>query len=402
MAGEEVLGVLFAGLGAAALALAMSVQRYALTTPPPVPCLCGLRLSQFSVWFMGLLIYWVANGLFAVALIFAPLALLGAIFTTLLIWNLVFGRLLLGEKLTLMKVLGALCIMVGVSLIGIATPTDIPTEYTAEEAEAYLKETTGVVYLLILIVIVILSVLAIALFECKYPLADSEEPERGITELDPSAGLIRRRSTQVMPSLSDLTTKLMLRQGLHVVKEGEINSMTGMSKEVESEGLAAVSKHIHIKRLQEKNEKTPRWMDRVMAVIYPGSLGIDEGIGHLAMKSFMAVMSTCGNSNGCSTEIFWGMVFLWLGSSLATLWWLRTVFRRYDVTQALPIEYGAVMIVDALSALIYYNEDSYMTQSQLLMVIAGLCVIVLGIMIGRIKSTSSSPKPVYKRILFCC
>jgi len=26
------------------------------------------------------------------------------------------------------------------------------------------------------------------------------------------------------------------------------------------------------------------WLDRVMAVVYPGSLGVDEGIAHLTMK----------------------------------------------------------------------------------------------------------------------
>jgi hypothetical protein len=394
MAGEEILGVFLAALGAAALALAMSVQRYALTTPPPVPCICGLKLSQFSVWFTGLVIYWIANGLFAVALIFAPLALLGAIFTTLLIWNLVFGRLLLGEKLTLMKMLGAGIIMVGVSLIGIATPTDIKTEYTADEAEAYLTETSGYLYLLILGLIVVVSIVVIVLFEYKYPLEDPEEQEK-VTELDPSAGLIRRSTINKLPTLTDITSKLLRRQGLHIVKDGEMPSIMGMSKEVEQEGLTAVSKQIHIMKVLEKNWETPKWMDMVMGIVYPGSLGIDEGIGHLAMKSFMAVLASCGDNDDCTSGIFWGMVVLWLGTSLATLWWLRTVFRRYDVTQALPIEYGGVMICDALSALIYYKEDSYMEEWQLLMVIGGVCVIVLGIMIGRIQSGSSpGSKPI--------
>ena len=89
--GGTVFGVILAAIGACCLALAMSVQRYGLKTAPPVPFLCGKRLPQFWVWFSGLLIYWVANGLFAVSLIYAPLALLGAIFTTLLVWNLLFG-----------------------------------------------------------------------------------------------------------------------------------------------------------------------------------------------------------------------------------------------------------------------------------------------------------------------
>merc|ERR1719513_505441 len=102
-----------------------------------------MQLPQSVAWFIGLVIYWVANGLFAVALIFAPLALLGAIFTTLLVWNLFFGWWLLNEKVTVIKELGATVIMVGVSLIGVATPGGIPVEYSQAQAEAFLNAPSG-------------------------------------------------------------------------------------------------------------------------------------------------------------------------------------------------------------------------------------------------------------------
>eukprot|EP00495_Collosphaeridae_sp_1-RS-2012_P003968 TRINITY_DN3282_c0_g1_i1.p1 TRINITY_DN3282_c0_g1~~TRINITY_DN3282_c0_g1_i1.p1 ORF type:complete len:70 (-),score=7.05 TRINITY_DN3282_c0_g1_i1:118-327(-) len=62
----------------------------------------------------------------------------------------------------------------------------------------------------------------------------------------------------------------------------------------------------------------------------------------------------------CGEPIIWLMVLLWLVTSLATLWWMRTVFKRYENTKALPIEYGAVMAVNAMSGLIFYNESKYM------------------------------------------
>jgi len=96
-------------------------------------------------------------------------------------------------------------------------------------------------------------------------------------------------------------------------------------------------------------------------------------------------LSTCGDYNECGAAVLWGMIMIWLVSSLATLWWLQTVFRRYDVTQALPIEYGAVMACDALSAIIFYKEDKYMEDWQFALILAGVSVIILGIIVGRLK-----------------
>merc|ERR1719419_2023133 len=151
--------------------------------------------------------------------------------------------------------------------------------------------------------------------------------------------------------------------------------------------MVELSNQITIMHIAERNKRTPSWLEKLMGVVYPGSLGLDEGIGHLAMKAFMALLSTCGDKNECGAAILWGMIMLWLVSSLATLWWLQTVFRRYDVTQALPIEYGAVMACDALSAIVFYKEDDYMEHWQLALTLCGLAVIIVGILVGRCESS---------------
>jgi len=405
---EEVfLGVVLAAIGACCLALAMSVQRYGLKTPPPVPFL-GCHLGQFWVWFSGLLIYWVANGLFAVSLIYAPLALLGAIFTTLLVWNLLFGWLLLGETITVIKAVGAMLIMVGVALIGIATPT-VPNDYSVALVESYLNDTVGAIYLGTLIAIVIICIIAIAVFEHNYPLTESEVPSLTFELSEPAAlemshtfspkhskkhrlTSIRRTtigsvSKSIAFSLKKkntqyITESLMRNKGLRIIEEFSPTQNEGSSPKQHGM-LVNISKQITIEHVLEKNEETPVWLEKLMGVIYPGSLGLDEGIGHLAMKAFMALLSTCGDKNECGEAILWGMIMLWLVSSLATLWWLQTVFRRYDVTRALPIEYGAVMACDALSAIIFYKEDNYMKDRQLALTLAGLVVIIVGILVGR-------------------
>lgn len=121
------------------------------------------------------------------------------------------------------------------------------------------------------------------------------------------------------------------------------------------------------------------FVDSLMGVMYPGSLGIDEGLGHLCMKAGMALLAS-----GSTAWITWTSLGVWGLTSLATLWWLRVVFRRYETTSALPIEYGTVNVINVCSGLIFYQESKHMDTWQLGLVCAGVCVILLGIQIGRL------------------
>ena len=55
-------------------------------------------------WLMGLLLYGVASGLKIVGFNLGPFTVLASVFTTLLVFNLVFAHWLLGESVTREKV----------------------------------------------------------------------------------------------------------------------------------------------------------------------------------------------------------------------------------------------------------------------------------------------------------
>ena len=97
---DLVIGCGLAFSAAAALALSMVTQRYAPGLHTDEVPLCGTVFGRNTVWFMGLVGYGVANGLYAVSLMFGPLAVLASVFTTLLVFNMLFARLFLGEELT--------------------------------------------------------------------------------------------------------------------------------------------------------------------------------------------------------------------------------------------------------------------------------------------------------------
>ena len=60
------------------------------------------------------------------------------------------------------------------------------------------------------------------------------------------------------------------------------------------------------------------------------------------MRAATSMFSECGIS--CNHWVFYVSIAVWIASGLATLVWLNVVFRRYETTQALPIEYGAVQV----------------------------------------------------------
>jgi len=124
-----------------------------------------------------------------------------------------------------------------------------------------------------------------------------------------------------------------------------------------------------------------------MSVVYPASLGLDEGICHLTMKGAISMLSLCGSGEGtCNHWALYAGTFLWVSASVATVWWLKIVFERYETTKALPIEYGTVNACSVCSGLIFYGERRTMEGWQVVLMFVGLFFILVGIFAGRPKA----------------
>ena len=205
-----ITGILLAFFAGAFIALSMVTQRYALAYETyKVPMLC-LSLPRPVVWFLGLIIYGIANGLYAVATATAPLSLVASLFTLLLVWNLVFAKLLLGEHLTPPKlagngliILGALCAVLGqpgalgattglpanasttsedaaarIAASGAGQPP--PIAFSVHDALALLLQPLGATYFALLLTGIVASTIGILIFERSYGLKEEEEEERKV------------------------------------------------------------------------------------------------------------------------------------------------------------------------------------------------------------------------------
>lgn len=404
---DKAIGIVLAAIGAALLALGMSLQRYSLITKPPVPFL-SYELPQLWVWLAGLLIYFAANGIYALSLLFAPLSLLAGIFTTLLIWNLYFGKRFLNEKLTIQKYQGAFVVMFGVVLTVSSCSPKVPSQLSNDDVEKLFTNLRGSLYIVFLILAILICVMIIFIFEKKYPLetsfpelqeAEGDDLKNKMSEegtianqgpgkhVPPQKKPCSRHSTLLVPSGAPPTRHDSTFKNLALIRS--------FTTSIDLKNTAPIADYIrrfssfYVKDVEvQKNEKVPNWIDSCMLIIYPGSLGLDEGVAHLSMKAFMSMLAQCGTAGTCGQAILWLMILLWLVSSLATLWWMRTVFKRYETTKALPIEYGAVMAINGLSGLLFYNESQYMETWQIAIMLIGVLVILIGITIGLGKKES--------------
>ena len=148
----------------------------------------------------------------------------------------------------------------------------------------------------------------------------------------------------------------------------------------------------------------PLWLDRLMALVYPASLGLDESLADLLIRAWTAMLGTCtgglcdatGRVAMCDVPVVYVSIGLWVLLSFGcSLIWMPVVYRRYEVSVALPFEYGALNLCTVLSGLLFFDEHKYMATWQLALQIAGASVILLGIAIGNIPVKEVSSQAAY-------
>ena len=307
------LGIVVALCAAACVGFSMPVQRWGLTYPKPkVPFLC-CKLPRQGVWFVGLCGYGVANGLQAFSLTLGPLFLMSAVFTLLLVFNLVFARWLLHERINRGKIAGALIILFGVVICVVVTPEDAQTTFSAVDVENLLRRPQGFVVVATMFSGLISTALAIIYFECRYPAED------------------------------------VLRQ----LRQEDVST---------PESLTAMAASLRL---------APKRLDRLMRVVYPLSLGLNEGVCQLTLRAWLVILGDCvdhASPTGAESCKHWMLPMfatIWVVCSLLCVPYMIVVFRRYETTVALPIEYGTLNLVAVTSGLLFYNEAEQMRTWQL-------------------------------------
>ena len=115
---------------------------------------------------------------------------------------------------------------------------------------------------------------------------------------------------------------------------------------------------------ERQRGRVPSCVDAFMAILYPASLGVDEGLAIMCMRATTSMFAHCNEAGvglaACDHWAFWSTGTAWTIFGFGTLPYLHVVFGRFETTLALPIEYGIVNIAMVASGLILYQEHKYM------------------------------------------
>lgn len=431
------IGLLLTLAGAAILAFSMVVQRYALAYPSRHVPILFVRVHRNVAWLLGLLLYILANGFKVVALGYGPLTVLSSIFTTLLIFNLFFAKWLLRERITPPKVVGAALIILGGCVVCAGTPgltggSPPPTTFTSSQIAALLllPAPKGIFFCVLLLLLVVTSVFAITRHEKRYPARTIIDESLALQADNFVEEAIERSSVAARWSVRRLPLDLLGARGrASFERQTSFDSYTRADAgptPAESEPAAAdelgggcpgegdvaraptrsfqrsgTSAPSHSSKgsvlVYSAKAASPR-LAALMLLVYPGSLGLDETLSDLCTRAYVSILTSCvdGPSNegvsqglvACLTvptswTFFLGLLGGIIAGLASTFFWMRIVYRRYETTVALPIEYGALNVGNLLSGLLFYDEGSYMEAWQVGLALVGCCIILLGIGVGQ-------------------
>ena len=301
-------------VGACLLAMSMVMQRYALSYPEPRVPFGRFRVPKCVAWLGGLVLYTMASGAKILGFNLGPMTVLASVFTSLLVFNLIFARWLLHEEITPPKVGGALLILVGACVCTASVPSDAPTSFKPEEVGCLFEASPpgGLNFVCAALFILALGAGAIFYAERAYPrdpaiVAPSTSP--------PAAGTAAPAVAPQPEASSEVAT-------------------------TPSPTVAASSTPGPVPR---GRAGAPAWLEAAMAIIYPATLGLDEAMSDLFVRAYSSMLAQCTNDDEISCHHYALYVCVPGGciAGLISLALMRVTFARYDTTVALPIECAA-------------------------------------------------------------
>ena len=348
MSGIVGIGIALEVLAGVMLSFSLVIQRHALIhqdNKVPLGC-CRLRRSH--AWAAGIVFFVLASIVKIVGYNMGPITVLGSVFVgVVLVTNLVLGRWLLQEELTPTKVVGSSLVLTGAVMCTAATPSGVPTSFTTADMRTLFERGPpfGGFYLGMIIGIILLCLGFIVAVERAYP------PPNALRRTEPTTNprLSRHSSPFRMPTMNP-----------------RLSRQSSPFKAAFRSGMKRPSLRLRL----------------VMVLVYPGSLGLNEAFVDACARGYSSMILRCLREEeglaACNDWPLYLMLCVGIPSAIATGYWLKVVFARYQTTLALPIEYSMLNICAVGGGLLFYNEVVYMNHWQLPLVLAGCGVMTLG------------------------
>jgi len=335
-------------------------------------------LNRNIAWLIGACIYFSANGVYAVALSFAPVSVLSVVFSLTIITNAACARCLLGDRVPMLAIPGYILILVGAILFSLMVDADV-CSFEEDELVRVLTSTSAIIYWVLLTLVIFGGLWFAKWFEKAFPLAE-------ITQDNQIESKYQDHDTGPQ-SLSDNNGICQMNETNAEAQNEQINESNNDSS---SNSDIVNSKSYLFARL-----------------IYPTSLGAIEAAGTLVLKAVNSLFtniitedsesdistnttSTLGSITqddtfqGESTNVgLWvGLLVIGILLFLGIVGWLRLVYRRFEISGAFPVEFGFVTFASVIGGFTVYQDYQFVngTSAWVGIVCAGI-IIICGIVL---------------------
>lgn len=353
--GAVAVGIVLAVLASFGIALGTNIQRLGLAVVGPRGERCfSVRLRRGRdcsvsrgtfIWACGWLVYGFGGGAcYTIAVAFAPATLCAALLCTIVIFNGVISRLLLGEELHAHDYHGGALILSGIALSQTFGPTS-----SVDMAAPELLETLGKVGSVIILVLMCVVTLALAaiilLHEAKRRSVAAHDLNAGDKEA--STGGLELATASVDAAATAATT---------AERDGNVPTSDAATL-VKGTGFRAA----------------------LVCFAYPAMVGMIEGFQQIFLVSLSRLLYlTLGGTSQLCFAIFWLLGVGLFALVLAQIWWLRKALLVLEVSRVLPIEYGVTTLTSMLASLFVLGELEFVPGAGATFIVLGMILILAG------------------------
>jgi len=375
------IGIILVLIACVCYASGNCLQRYALLRQPGE--LVFGCLNRHVGWMLGAFIYFSANGIYSVAVSFAPITLLAAVFSLTIVVNAACSVYFLGDQIPRIAYVGYFFVLLGAVIYTVSFRAEV-CHYGGEELVEVLLSPLAIAYWVCALLIAIGGYYFAHKFEKKYPLMNEEEDDKNNTIQPHSAGTIVNVDDFGTDPLETNNTKTQPHSAGTIVDVDDFGTDP----------------------LETNNTKTeitdnlpPPNINLLARVIYPATLGMIETIGQLILKAINSLLTTSVFSDDdkdsdnttssqsilAADEDFPNDIGLWIAlvifggiALIGIIKFLRLVYARFEITGAFPIEFGILTFSSVIGGFVVYRDYTYVTDSLTWCYIALASVSILG------------------------
>mmetsp|Transcript_16945 Transcript_16945/g.25075 ORF Transcript_16945/g.25075 Transcript_16945/m.25075 type:complete len:368 (+) Transcript_16945:86-1189(+) len=331
-----------------------NLQRYSLLRQP------GERvfgcLNRNLGWLLGALIYFSANGIYSVALSFAPVSLLSAVFSLTILTNAACAVYFLGDRVPLLAYPGYFFVLLGAIVFAVAFRAEV-CHFDGSELIAVMTTPQALVYWVVMILVIISGGFFARNFEKKYPLAK-----------DTPTQIIDEEIMDAEDSNQEENQEIMNDQAL------ALNENQDAGEKPDDEDPAPPSTAGNLvqsdtsgKELQNNEHDIPPKTLLAARLIYPTSLGAIETVGLLILKAFNSLLTSAATGDEVDGKVadqdfpndigLWiVLVILGILFFLLIVLFLRLTYSRFEITGAFPVEFGMLTFASVLGGFAVFQD----------------------------------------------